>query len=81
MKTRKLVLIIADVVLLAVCIIQWCVRAHDGAKYFKISETPDEYTVVTPAENIHYICTEFCRCSRKYPCFRQSCYSKRSYKY
>lgn len=53
MKTRKLVLIIADVVLLAVCIIQWCMRAHDGAKYFKISETPDEYTVVTPAENIH----------------------------
>lgn len=55
MKTRKLVLIIADVVLLAICIIQGCMRARDGAKYFKISETPDEYTVVTPAENIHIV--------------------------
>ena len=34
MKTRKLVLLIADVVLLAVCIVQCAVSAHDTTKYF-----------------------------------------------
>lgn len=53
MKTRKLVLIIADVVLLAICIIQGILAAHDGAKYFRLSQQPDEYIVVTPAETIH----------------------------
>ena len=55
MKTRKLVLIIADVVLLAVCIVQGILAAHDGVKYFKLQETPDEYTIVTPAETIHLV--------------------------
>lgn len=55
MKTRKLVLIIADVLLLAVCILQGVIKAHDGAKYFEFDAEPDEYTIVTPAESIHLV--------------------------
>ena len=55
MKTRKLVLIIADVILLAVCILQGILAKGDGVKYFRVTETPDEYTIVTPAESIHLV--------------------------
>lgn len=52
MKTRKLVLIIADLVLLAVCIIQGIVSAGDGVKTFTYDGKPDEITIVTPSETI-----------------------------
>jgi len=52
MKTRKLVLIIADIVLLAVCIVQFIVSAHDTTKYFTFKDNPDFLEIVTPAEKI-----------------------------
>lgn len=52
MKTRKLVLIIADLVLLAVCIIQLALSARDTTKYFTFKEDPDFMEIVTPDETI-----------------------------
>ena len=52
MKTRKLVLIIADVLLLAVCIIQFAVSARDTTKYFTFKDDPDSIEIVTPGETI-----------------------------
>lgn len=52
MKTRKLVLIITDLLLLALCLIQGIAAARDGAKYFKYDDSPDEITIVTPSENL-----------------------------
>lgn len=50
MKTRKLVLLIADVLLLAVCIIQFALSAHDTTKYFDLKDTPDMIVIDTPEE-------------------------------
>lgn len=50
MKTRKLVLLIADVVLLAVCIVQCAVSAHDTTKYFSLKDKPDSILIDTPEE-------------------------------
>ena len=50
MKTRRLVLIIADVVLLAVCISQWVIGNHDTTKYFDLKDTPDMIVIDTPEE-------------------------------
>lgn len=52
MKTRKLVLIIADVVLLAVCIVQLVLSARDTTKYISFKEDPDFLEIVTPDEVI-----------------------------
>ena len=52
MKTRKLVLIIADVLLLAVCIVQLALGARDTTKYFTLKEDPDSLEIVTPGETI-----------------------------
>ncbi len=52
MKTRKLVLIIADLVLLAVCIIQFALSARDTTKYFSFKEEPDSIEILTPGETI-----------------------------
>ena len=52
MKTRKLVLIIADVLLLAVCIVQLALSARDTTKYFNLKDKPDLIEIVTPAETI-----------------------------
>ena len=52
MKTRKLVLIIADVLLLAVCIIQLILGARDTTKYFTMKDKPDTLEIITPAEKI-----------------------------
>ncbi len=52
MKTRKLVLIIADVLLLAVCILQFALSARDTTKHFNLKEEPDSLEIVTPTENI-----------------------------
>ena len=52
MKTRKLVLIIADVVLLAVCIVQLVFSARDTTKYFTFKDEPDFLEIVTPDETI-----------------------------
>ncbi len=52
MKTRKLVLIIADVLLLAVCIIQLALSARDTTKYFTFKEDPDSIEIITPTETI-----------------------------
>ena len=52
MKTRKLVLIIADVLLLAVCIIQLALGARDTTKYFNLKDQPDSIEIVTPSETI-----------------------------
>lgn len=43
---RKLVLIIADVILLAVCIVQCALKSSDSAKIFEFDETPDAITIV-----------------------------------
>lgn len=50
MKTRKLVLIIADVLLLAICIIQCAISSHDTTKYFDLKDTPDMIVIDTPEE-------------------------------
>ena len=55
MKTRKLVLIIADVLLLAVCIIQFAVSARDTTKYFTFKDEPDSLEIVTPGEKISLV--------------------------
>lgn len=55
MKIRKLTLIIADLILLAVCVAQGVFKARDGIKYFELKQRPDEITLVTPAETIHLI--------------------------
>lgn len=52
MKTRKLVLIIADVVLLAVCLVQFFLSARDTTKYFTFKDEPDSLEIVTPQETI-----------------------------
>ena len=52
MKTRKLVLIIADALLLAVCIIQLVLGARDTTKYFTMKEQPDALEITTPSEKI-----------------------------
>ena len=52
MKTRKLVLIIADVLLLAVCIVQLTLSARDTTKYFTLKDEPDSIEIITPAEKI-----------------------------
>lgn len=48
MKTRKIILIAADVILLFVCILQWIAAAKDNAKTFDFSETPDELVIERP---------------------------------
>ena len=55
MKTRKLVLIIADVLLLAVCIIQFALSARDTTKYFTFKDEPDSMEIVTPGETISLV--------------------------
>ena len=52
MKTRKLVLIIADVLLLAVCIVQLALSARDTTKHFTLKEKPDSFEIITPSETI-----------------------------
>ena len=52
MKTRKLVLIIADVLLLAVCVLQLVLSARDTTKYFTLKDKPDSLEIVTPGETI-----------------------------
>lgn len=52
MKTRKLVLIIADVLLLAICIVQLSLSARDTTKYFTFKDDPDFLEIVTPDETI-----------------------------
>ena len=45
MKTRKLVLLIADLVLLAICVTQCVFLSADSGKTFKLKETPDEIVI------------------------------------
>lgn len=52
MKTRKLVLIIADIVLLAVVITQFVFLSKDGSKTFKLKETPDEIVIQNGDESV-----------------------------
>lgn len=52
MKTRKLVLIVADVILLAVCLVQFILSARDTTKYFTFKDEPDSLEIVTPQETI-----------------------------
>ena len=51
MKTRKLILIIADAALLAVCIIQAVLAGRDGVVNFTCSDEIDEIVFETPAES------------------------------
>lgn len=48
MKTRKLVLIIADVLLLALCIVQCALSSKDTTKYFDLKDTPDMIVIKAP---------------------------------
>jgi hypothetical protein len=52
MKTRKLVLIVADVILLTVCLVQFILSARDTTKYFTFKDEPDSLEIVTPQETI-----------------------------
>ena len=45
MKTRKIILIAADVLLLAVCIFQWISAAKDNVKTFAFKEEADELII------------------------------------
>ncbi len=69
MKTRKLVLIIADVVLLAVCIIQLALSARDTTKYFTLKDKPDSLEFVTPMEtfSVYKDGEEWFVSDKKYP--------------
>lgn len=58
MKTRKLVLIIADVVLLAVCIIQGIVSSIDTTKSFVFKDTPDEIHIYSNNKTIDIISSD-----------------------
>jgi hypothetical protein len=51
MKTRKLILIIADAVLLAICIIQGVLAGRDGVVNFNCSNDIDELVFELPAES------------------------------
>ena len=55
MKTRKLILIIADIILLSVVIIQGILKTRDGAKYFELKQEPDCITIQTPSETINLV--------------------------
>lgn len=55
MKIRKLILIIANLILLTVCIIQGIFKARDGIKYFELKQHPDEIIITTPAESVHLV--------------------------
>ena len=52
MKTRKLVLIIADLLLLAAGILQLILGARETTKYFTLKDEPDSLEIVTPVETI-----------------------------
>ena len=52
MKTRKLVLIIADIILLAVLTAQCVLMSRDGSKTFKLKETPDEILIQNGGEDV-----------------------------
>ena len=69
MKTRKLVLIIADVVLLAVCTIQLALSARDTTKYFTLKDKPDSLEFVTPMEtfSVYKDGEEWFVSDKKYP--------------
>lgn len=45
MKTRKIILIAADVILLAVCIVQGILNSKDNAKTFVFTDEPDEIVI------------------------------------
>ena len=51
MKTRKLVLIIADAVLLAICILQGIFAGRDGVVKFNCSDEIDELVIESPSES------------------------------
>ena len=45
-------MIVADVVLLAVCLVQFILSARDTTKYFTFKDEPDSLEIVTPQETI-----------------------------
>jgi len=55
MKTRKLVLLIADALLLVALILQICLKTGDKTKVYTLSEQPEEITITTPAESFTLI--------------------------
>ncbi|MBP5519627.1 MAG: DUF4340 domain-containing protein [Treponema sp.] len=52
MKTRKLVLIAADIILLAIFIVQLVISSRDTTKYFSLKEKPDALEIITPQEKV-----------------------------
>lgn len=52
MKTRKIILIIADILLLAGVITQCVFMSKDGGKTFKLKETPDEIVIQNGTDNV-----------------------------
>lgn len=52
MKTRKLVLIVADVILLAVCVLQGIISSKSATKTFLIKDEVEALEITTPAETI-----------------------------
>lgn len=55
MKTRKLILLAADILLLVIMILQITLKSGDKVKVFSLSEDPDEIVVSTPSENYSII--------------------------
>lgn len=51
MKTRKLVLLVADALLLVALIFQICLNGGDKTKVFQLSDQPEEITISSAAES------------------------------
>lgn len=57
MKPRKLLLILADLILLGVCIFQWTKGGKSDVKYFELSDTPDELIIQGPDTSFNIVKT------------------------
>lgn len=55
MKKRKLILIIANLVLIGILVVQLILSSKDGAKYYKFDDSVDEISIKTSGENIHLL--------------------------
>jgi len=55
MKTRKLVLLIADAVLLIALILQFALKAGDKVHTFELKDEPDTIAVTTPSETFTFV--------------------------
>lgn len=55
MKTRKLILLIADAVLLIALVLQFVLKAGDKVHTFELKDEPDTIAVTTPTESFSFV--------------------------